>query len=242
VRQPGKTDLRALAAPLWLALIGCGAALAEDSTTLSQKYAASKSIVLKLCVLPVGATLSKVSMKGGEPMTKESEEWRPKVDQAVRNEIVASGATVIADYTSDSVTDPVRQAMVELEQKYSGLLTQMRKRQSEVRKGVATLGDEVALLPCAADAAALVLVGASGNLQTGARKTVQFVSGGLMGFTSFRSDLWMALISARSGDVDALGHIELIGSEKFASDPGAAYGKSLRRQLQKMRVGDVETK
>ncbi len=222
--------------------MGCGLALAEDSTTLNEHFAASKTPVHKICILPVGATLSKVSMKGGEPMTKESEDWRPKVDRMVVDAFSSAGATVVSDYSSDAVTDAVRQAMVELQQKYSGLLAQMRKRGSEVRKGVASLGDEVALLPCAAEADALIFAGASGSLQTGARKTVQFVAGGLMGFTSFRSDLWMALVSARSGDVDALGHIELIGSEKFATDPEAAYGKALRRQLAKMHVGEAGKK
>lgn len=224
------------------AVLTCRVCVGQDFTAINSRFKSSGTPLRRICVLPAEASLTMTSMKGGEPMTKESEEWSAKVDRTMVDVLSAAGATVVSDYSSGALSDAVRQAMVEIQQKYRGVSAQMRKNLGEIRDGMATLGDEIALLPCAARADAVTFVDATGSLETKSRKTVGFVSGGIMGFGGMRSDLWIALADAMSGDIDALGHVELVGSEKFATDPGAAYGKALLRQLTKMHVGSVAKK
>lgn len=224
------------------AVLTCRVGAGQDFTTINSRFKSSGTPIRRVCVLPVEASLTMTSMKGGEPMTKESEEWRPKVDRMVVEGFSAAGATVVSDYSSDAVSDAVRQAVVEIQQKYRGVSVQMRKKRDEIRDGKATLGDEVALLPCSAQAEAIAFVSATGSLETKSKKTVGFVTSPILGFAGMRSDLWIGLADAVSGDIDALGHVELLGSEKFATDPEAAYAKALRRRLVTMRVGEAGKK
>jgi hypothetical protein len=226
--------------PAWtMVWLAAWAGVASGQTTVNPKLA--KAPDSKVCLLPLEASLTKAGMKGGEGMIKESEEWAVKMSAMIRKAFMASGAAIIADYSEGQPPpeENVRQVVVQLEQKYDGISVQLRKRPGDVRKGRFSLGDDVALLPCAAQAEFLVFAQARGTLLTGSRKVVGFMIGGVMSLASTRSDLWLSLVDAKSGEVAAFTHLELVAREKFATKPEEAYGKYLQRELAKMHVGEI---
>lgn len=211
--------------------------LADDQITINARFEASKTSIRKVCLLAPEATLTRIGMKGGEAMVQETAEWTAKLNEMVRGAFVDRGVVIVADYYSDSVKGPVSEAMVQIRRKYDTISSQMRKKQEDVRPGRYSLGDEVALLPCTKQADTLAFITATGVLQTQSNKVSAVITGGILGFAAVRSDLWLCLVNANSGDVDGLGHLELIGKDTFAIDPEEVYGKHLRRQMAKMHVG-----
>ena len=128
--------------------------------------------------------------------------------------------------------------MLQLQQKYDSVAAQLHSKPKEVKKGRYTLGDSVALLPCSAQADALVFIHAHGSILTGGKK----VFGALVaGPSRSTAELWITFVDAKSGEALAFTRLISVG-DKFQSDPEGAYRKGLTKELGKMRVGVVAKK
>ena len=67
-----------------------------------------------------------------------------------------------------------------LKQKYASIALQLRNKPGGVERERYTLGDEVALVPCAAQADSVAFVNAQGSASTGPRKALVEAKSGLV--------------------------------------------------------------
>lgn len=198
------------------------------------KLDSGEKSITKVCVLPIEAEWARVGIKGHEGMSKESDEWTSKMEEIVLKLLRESGAaTFPALPDAAQATDAAKQSVLQVSQKYDTIAAQLHKKPKEVRKGRYTLGDEVALLSCSADADALLFLHSSGTVLTGGKKAFGMIVGGQ---SSSTARLYMAFADARSGEVLAFTTINRAG-DKFRKDPEAVYRGVLTKDFQKMRIG-----
>lgn len=176
-------------------------------------------------------------MKGGESLSKESEEWAGKLGATVQHAIAETGGAVIGNFSSEALqrNEETRQTVVRLLQKYDNIAAQMRKKPGGVEKGRFTLGDEVALLPCAADADSLAFVDGGGLIQTSGRKAFDVLAGGAAGIFSAQSrfEVWVTLVDAKTGQVTAFVRQSVTG-EKAATNPDDLFRAGLVQELKRL--------
>lgn len=193
--------------------------------------------VRKVCVLPPEADLRRLGMKGGESLSKESEQWAEKLGTTVQNAVADAGGAVIGDFSAEALrrNDETRQTVVRLIQKYDNIAAQMRKKPGGVEKGRFTLGDEVALLPCAAEADSLAFVDGGGLIQTGGRKAFDVLVGGAAGMFSAQSRfaVWVTLVDAKTGQVTAFTRQSATGA-KAATNPDDLFRAPLVQELKRL--------
>lgn len=193
--------------------------------------------VRKVCVLPAEADLKRLGMKGGESLSKESEDWAAKLGATVQHAVTEAGGTVIGDFSPDALqrNEETRQTVVRLMQKYDNIGVQLRKKPGGVEKGRFTLGDEVALLPCAADADSLAFIDGGGLIQTGGRKAFDVLAGGAAGIFSAQSrfEVWVTLVDAKTGQVTAFVRQSETG-EKAATNPDDIFRVGLVQEFKRL--------
>jgi hypothetical protein len=196
--------------------------------------------IRKVCLLPADATLTRIGMKGGASLSKESEEWARKLEATFKHALSASGGEDSGDLSLDALQhdDQTRQLVLRLKQKYESVAVQMLKKPGGVRKARYTLGDEVSLIPCAQHADTFAFITATGVLQSGGRKAFDLLVGGVGGLlmAAGRFDIWIGFIDAKTGEVTALLREQGLGG-KTGSDPEAVLTKSLTAQLKKLQAG-----
>lgn len=136
--------------------------------------------------------------------------------------------------------DAARQSVVRLKQEYDGIFAQLRKKPGGVEKGRYTLGDEVALVPCAGQSDSLAFVDAQGRSSTDGKRTFDVLAGGLpaMLMAQARYDIWIALVDAKSGLVTAFVH-EIATGSKVELDPDETLSKDLADGFRSVHVGWV---
>jgi curli biogenesis system outer membrane secretion channel CsgG len=192
------------------------------------------------CVMPSEGKLSRASMKGGEGMSKESDEWTSKLDEMVQTHLRSAGVQLLQasdPLASGASDDEIKQVILQVHQKYQEVSTQLNKKPKDIGKARFSLGDETALLPCSAKADVLVFVVGDGQVTSGGRKAMGMLVGG-PGNTSYAT-LVLTMVDAKTGEVLAfarLSNAESFG-EKFVDQTEDVYGKALDKQLAKLRIG-----
>jgi len=184
--------------------------------------------------------LTRIGLKGGDSLQKESEDWAAGLGHALKGAIESAGGQV-ADVLSLQLLksdDELNQSVRRVQQKFAGVAVQMNKKPKGVNKERYTLGDEVALLPCAARADSLVFVHGSGSLLTGGRKTFSILTSGVASVITARSrvKLQMAFVDSRTGLVTALIVVDSLGDQPV-KDPDQAYSKALAKELAELHFG-----
>ena len=203
------------------------------------KLDSGEKTITKVCVLPIEAEWAKVGIKAREGMAKEADEWTTKMESVVLGLVREAGAeTFPALPDPDQATDAAKQTVLQIGQKYDTVAAQLHQKPKEVRKGRYSLGDEVTLLPCSANADALLFLHSSGSILTGGKKAFGILVGGQ---SSSTAKLYMAFVDAKSGEVLAFTTI-LRGGDKFRKDPEAVYRSVLTKDFQKMRIGTASTR
>jgi hypothetical protein len=203
------------------------------------RYSNPKSHITKVCVLPAEARLTRVGMKGGESLVNESEEWAGKLGTMLRNAVAAAGGESTAEPSPKSEKDnsAMRQAELQIRERYQSVSVQMRKKRRDIEKGRFTLGDEIAVLPCAAQADSVAFVDGSGILPTKSREAVGILSapiGGLgLAMSSFQIHIGFA--DSRTGAITAL--LVIRSGGKAGKDPDEALRKVLVSQLKNLHEG-----
>jgi hypothetical protein len=196
----------------------------------------------RVCVMPAEANLLRVGMKGGEGLPKESEVWADKLSVTLQRAITEAGGRAVGDLSAGAVAnqEAVRDAVVSVRQKYKGLLPLMRRKMGGVNKGRFSMGDEIALLPCAAEADSIAFLNATGVSQTGARKALSALTGGFAGPVMALSnyEIWISLVNSKTGAVSTLIRINSRGG-KTGSDPEEALKDVMVTRFKKLKVGQV---
>lgn len=203
------------------------------------KLDSGEKSITHVCVMPIQAEWAKVGIKAREGMTKEADEWTDKMGDVVLKLVREAGAeTFPALPDQANASEAAKQTVLQVNQKYDTVATQLHRKPKEVKNGRYTLGDEVALLPCSAKADALLFLHASGSILTGGKKAFGALVGGQ---SSSTAQLYMAFVDAKSGEVLAFTSIMRAG-DKFRKDPEAVYRGVLTKDFQKMRIGTAATK
>lgn len=202
----------------------------------SSKLASGQVTVANVCVMPAQGQLSRVGMKGREGMSEESDTWGTQLQSVVENHLKEIGAKVTSKGMSSSeleTNDKLRQLVLQVQQKFDTVASQMNLKPKDIKKERYTIGDEVALLPCSANSDALAFVEGTGSVLTGGKKAFGVLVAG-----PSRSDasLRITFVDAKSGDV--LAYTFLYNNNgKFEQDVEAAYGKRLGKEFQKIGIG-----
>jgi len=220
--------------------VGTALAVTASKSYTNPKLSSGQTSVTRVCMTPPEAQLDKVGMKGVEGMSKESEIWSAQLQAVVETELKDLGVAITSTGMSNSdleSNDDLRQAMLQIQEKYKSVATQMERKAKDIKKSRYTLGDEVALLPCSADSDSLAFVEGEGRVLTGGKKAFGMLIGGE---SSSRGTLRITFVDAKSGDV--LAYALFLNNGKFEDDPQSAYGKKLGKELKKIGIGPHEGK
>lgn len=222
-----------------LLMLGAGTtapALTYSTSFTNPKLASGEVTVTKVCVMPAEGELNRVGMKGKEGMSQEADTWSVELQKVVEVHLKEIGVTLTSEGMSSAdleKNDQLRQTVLQIQQKYDNVSTQMNQKMKDIKKGRYTLGDEVALLPCSGSSDALVFVKGVGSVLTGGKKTFGLLVGGA---SKSSGALRITFADAKSGEILAYTGIANDGN-KFEEDPEAVYGKRLGKELQKIGIG-----
>jgi hypothetical protein len=193
------------------------------------------------CVMPASGKLTRIGMKGQEGMSKESEEWGNALENLVEAHLKNANVQLLpatSAGTSSASADEIQQVVLQLEEKYKGLAAQINRKPKDIGKSRFTVGDDVALLPCAAKADVLVFVEADGQVTTGGKKAMSLLVGGAIPYAS----LVLTMADAKTGEIVAfarMSNAENFG-EKFVDRSDEVFGKALDKQFGKLRLGTYQ--
>jgi hypothetical protein len=192
------------------------------------------------CMMPSEARLVKEGMKGDEGMTPEAQQWSKNLDNVVQGHFKSAGVEVMmaADAgASGASQDEINQVMLQVRQRYTELSAKLDRKPKDIAKTRYTLGDEVALLPCAAKSDVLVFVEARGQVFTGGRQVFAALT---YGNATNQGLLILTMADAKTGEILGYARFDAEGGTgpKFANETEKAYGKAIDKQFKKMRVGD----
>lgn len=213
----------------------CGAGINRSVNT---KRDAGATPISSVCLVSLDAQLNRYGMKGSEPLLPEGEEWGRKLREMLTHAVTGAGWQLAGDLSDDSAAgnNEARETVLRVKQKYDTIAKQLYKKPGKVQKGRYTLGDEVALLPCAAHADSLLFVNGVGQIKTGGRKAFSYVIGGYAGPLLAQSEysISISFVDARTGEVTALTRIGLLGG-KVGKDPEKVLTARLVEEFNKMR-------
>jgi hypothetical protein len=219
--------------------------LPARATSWSYEHPKVKSgefAIRSACMIPAEGKLSKVGVKGREGMAKESDEWSTNLQNVVEAHLKSAGVSLmpaISAGESGASDDEVRQVVLQIQQKYDEVSAKLNSKPKDIGKSRYTLGDQVALLPCAAKSV-LVFVEGEGQVLTGGKKAMGVLLGAASGANS-GATLILTMADAKTGEILTFARLQnnngVAGGQKFMDDPEKNYGKALDKQLAKMKVG-----
>jgi lambda repressor-like predicted transcriptional regulator len=193
------------------------------------------------CMIPAEGKLSKQGVKGREGMAKQSDDWSTNLQNVVEAHLKSAGVSLMPALSageSGASDDELRQIVLQIQQKYDDVAAKLNGKPKDIGKSRYTLGDQVALLPCAAKSDVLVFVEGEGQVLTGGKKTMGVLLGGA---ANSGATLILTMADAKTGEILTFARLVNIagfgGGEQFMDDTEKAYGKALDRQLSKMKVG-----
>lgn len=218
--------------------VGCAlSSEAAINRSVKTKHDSRTAAISRVCLVSLDAQIQRLGMKGLEPLLPESEVWAGKLHEMLTHSVTGAGWTITGDLTEkdSNTSEQMRQTALRVRQKYDSIAVQLNRKPGKVEKGRYTLTDEVALLPCSAEADSLIFMDAAATLQTGSRKAFSFVIGGAAGILMAQSGyrIWIALVDAKTGEVTAFTRITLMGG-KTGNDPDAVLSQRLVEEFTKL--------
>lgn len=210
------------------------AAITPSWSYESPKVTSGEIHILNACMMPAEGKLQKLGMKGGEGMSKESDDWSTELQSIVESHLKAAGVqTEPAGGAPGSATsDELRQVLLQLQEKYASISAKIDRKPKEIGKSRFTLGDDVALLPCTANANVLIFVEGQGQVLTGGKKAFGIL---LAGPSASTATLILTMADAKTGEI--LAFVRMVNADKFVNDSEKAFGKALDKQFNKMKIG-----
>jgi hypothetical protein len=145
-------------------------------------------------------------MKGNEGMLKEADQVAEALPKLVVAALQKKGYTVLDDpFTPQALSEnnDLKFALADAQNRYDTLGQQLYQKPKDVKKGRFTLGDEVSRINPDGKADTLVFIRASGNKNTGGRKTFGLLIGGV-GMVFDGLFVSLSFVDAHSGEVLAI--------------------------------------
>jgi len=218
----------------------CASATTPSWSYENRKVTSGEFLIRTACMMPVEGKLSRVTMKGGAGMSKETETWTTTLQNMVEAHLKTAGVQLYeaADpLASGASDDEIQQVILQLNQKYGEITKTLNRRPKDIGKSRYTIGDEATLLPCAAKADVLVFVEGEGQVTSGGKKAMGMIVGG-SGNTSYAT-LVLTMADAKTGEIVAFSRMSNAESfgEKFVDQTEEVYGKALNKQLERLRIG-----
>jgi len=236
-----KTELKLVCA---MVAISCFSATVRASTPSwsyeQQKVLKGEFPIRTVCMMPAEGKLSKTGMKGGEGMSKQSDDWTTTLQTMVEAHLKSAGVDILQasdPLASGASDDEIRQVILQLNQKYGDVSSQLNKHPKDIGKSRYTIGDDSGLLPCSAKSDVIVFVEGEGQVTTGGKKAMGvFVPD--KSNTSYAT-LILTMADAKTGEIlvfSRLNNGESFG-EKFVDQTESVYGKALDKQFERLRIG-----
>lgn len=160
-----------------------------------------KKQVHSMLLLPVQVEITKVGMKGSEPMMEESRQTEQALTPVIVNVLQGMGYKVDSKSLAPTVLaeDPdLRYTVDDLQKRFDNELKEMDRKSKDVRKGRFTLGDEVVKLPAGEGVDALLFVRATGEVLTGGKKAFGLL---VAGPANDAVNMHFGVVDAKTGDV-----------------------------------------
>ena len=232
-------------------LLSAGFVLSAHATTASWSYEHPKVksgefVIQSACMIPAEGKLTKQGVKGREGMAKQSDDWSTNLQNMVEAHLKSAGVSLMPAMStgeSGASDDELRQVVLQIHDKYDEIAAKMNSKPKDIGKSRYTLGDQVALLPCAAKSDVLVFVEGEGQVLTGGKKAMGMLIGGA---ANSGATLILTMADAKTGEILTFARLVNInsfgGAEQFMDDTEKAYGKALDKQLSKLRIGSNTAK
>ena len=178
--------------------------------------------IRSLVLMPIRIDLTKVTLKGAEPMNEEAHDaelpLRLEIEAALRDLGYPLDVKSLANETLAKDADR-RYTVDDLQRKFDAELKLMHRKSKGVRKGRFSLGDDVARLPLSDTVDGLLFVRVRGQVLTANRiKFGTFVPDA----RSNTALLDFALVDARTGDVLYFGKSRIMADIREDSEEVAA--------------------
>jgi hypothetical protein len=181
-----------------LVLLCCTSSLAQFE---HPDLKSGKKHVQSLVFMPVQVQLTRLGMKGSEPMMEESRQTEQDLTLVIADVLHELGykldQTSLGPAALENDAD-LRYTVDDLQKKFDAELERMNHKAKDVRKGRFTLGDAVARLPAGEGMDALLFVRAKGQVLTGGKKAFGILVAGAKFDTAF---MRFGVVDARTGDV-----------------------------------------
>lgn len=144
-------------------------------------FKSGKKHINSVVVMPVQAEISRLSMKGPEPMVEESRRVEKELTPVITEVLTKLGCKVNETAASPEVLaeDPeLKYVIDDLQKQFDVTMEQMVRKSKDVRKGRFSLGDSVTKLPAGENVDAILFVRAAGQVLTGGKKAFGMFIGG----------------------------------------------------------------
>ena len=154
-----------------------------------------------MVMVPAQVEITKVGMKGGEPLIEESREVQQAIVPVIAGVLQKEGYSLDQEALAPSVLekDPeLRYTVDDLQKKFDNVLKLMHRKSKDVRKGRFTLGDEVTKLAAGEKVDALLFVRAQGEVLTGGKKAFGWIIGGPKFDMAI---IYLGVVDSKTGDV-----------------------------------------
>lgn len=218
--------LALVATVMWLSAALSVALLTAQSENRDLK--SGKIQVRSIVLMPIQISLTKIGMKGSEPMMDEAHDAVLPLSMEIAAALRDLGYQLdMQSLSTEALAKDAdeRYAVDDLQKKFDAELGLMHRKSKGVRAGRFTLGDVVARLPLSDNVDALLFVRAHGQILTESKRAFgAFVAGA-------RNDVTVmdfGLVGARTGDVLYFGKATVMAS--LTQDPeavAAAIAKAL---------------
>jgi hypothetical protein len=192
---------------------------------LNAKLKSGQTAVHAVCVMPVEADWTKVAVMVREPSPEEADEWSTQLWPVIVEAVVKTGAEDASGAIAPqslSKDENARQGVFQLQKKFDAMAKLEHWHAGGIKRGRFSLGDEVALAPCAAHADALLFVRGKVSVPVVQRFA--------------QATLQLTLVDASSGEVLAQDTIGTL-NDTFLRAPKEAYLDILVRRFRGMRLG-----
>lgn len=175
-----------------------------------------------LLMMPAQVEITKVGMKGPEPMIEESRQVQQSIVPVIAGVLQKEGYSLDQQGLAPAVLEKdseLRYTVDDLQKRFDEELKLMHKKSKDVRKGRFTLGDEVTKLAQGDKVDALLFVRAEAEVLTGGKKAFGWIVGGQ------RFDvmiMYFGVVDPRTGDVLYFAKPVLL--KNLAKDPQETAG------------------
>jgi hypothetical protein len=178
--------------------------------------------VHSLVFMPAQVKLTRVGMKGAEPMMEESQKTEVALSSVIVNVLQELGYKVNREALAPEVLEKdsdLRYTVDDLQKKFDDELEHMHRKAKDVRKGRFTLGDEVTKLPAGEGVDALLFVRAEGQILTGGKKAFgALVTGGVYDTAMMH----FGVVDAKNGEI--LYFAQPVALRNLSKDPEKTAG------------------